>query len=65
LEEKAAAVARTVVLPQQATITMATKLVQKQGYLALEGKQKAPDIQLADVKVSVVTVMFTELKYLQ
>ena len=57
--------ARTVVVPQQATVTMAMKLVHKQGYLALEGKLKAPDIRLADVKVSVVTVMFTEFKLLQ
>ena len=50
-------------MPRHATITVAMKLVHKQSYLALEGKQNAPDIRLADVKVSVVTVMFTELKF--
>jgi hypothetical protein len=39
------------------------KLVHKQGYLALDWKQKAPDIRLADVKVCVITVMLTELKF--
>jgi hypothetical protein len=35
-----------------------------QGYFALEWKQRAPDIRLADVKVNVVAVMLIEMKLL-
>jgi len=35
--------------------------VRQQGYLILEWEQMAPDIRLAGVKVSVTTVMLTEL----
>jgi len=41
---------------------MVMKLVHMQGYLALEWKQRAPEIRLADVKVSVIAVMLTEMK---
>ena len=54
LEEKAAAAT---------TITMVMKLLHKQGCLAQEWKQTAPDIRLAEVKMSVITVILTELKF--